>query len=264
MSEALQDLTCEALVSGQAPRRRTGRPRTNGPGLRSLKRFWDHLSPLSAEPAVEDWIVGRHGLLPRPHVDLALAELNDLARVIPRDFRSPRWASFRGQSWKESGYRLIFPMFDDRGRFAGLRARRLDPMVDDFPKVVLPFGSTNSGRVLADPLARQMLAGSRLGEGTDAAGYVQRVGLLIVEGEPSFLTAATWWSDACEDAMAVIGVSAGGWTQAVADRVPEGTPVLLATDHDGVGNGFAERIAESLGERCPILRWQPKPGAPHE
>lgn len=257
VSEALSELTCEDFRSGEPGRRRRPSAPRPGPAHHSLQSFWAALQPLSTEPGVEAWVAGRHGLTPRPHLDLALAELNDLARVIPRGFGCPAWARIRGRTWTEAGYRLVLPMVDDRGRFAGLRARRLEGLGDGLPKAVAPAGSTVDSQVLAEPLARRMLAGARLGDGTPAAQEVHRVGLLVVEGEPSFLTAATRWSDACEDGMAVLGVVAGSWTKGIARRVPDGTRVLIATDDDEAGNRYALLIAESLEARCTVERWLP-------
>ena len=69
-----------------------------------------------------------------------------------------------------------------------------------------------------------------------------------------FLVAATAFGDAPDDAPAVIGVVAGSWIASIAGRVPDGTTVSVWTHEDPTGDALAQRIAESLSDRCDVVR----------
>jgi hypothetical protein len=103
-----------------------------------------------------------------------------------------------------------------------------------------------SGRVLADPLGRLMLSGELLGDGTPTADLLPEVGVWIVEGPVPWLRAAAERSDADSQAPAVLGLpSAESWTQALAERIPDGCRVTLAT-----GAGAERRIGATLEARA--------------
>ena len=82
--------------------------------------------------------------------------------------------------------------------------------------------------------------------------------LWIAEGATDYLTCATAWGDAAEDAPAVIGILSGSWTPSIAARIPSGTRVVIAVDHDQAGEKYAARIAASLAGRCTLERWMPE------
>jgi hypothetical protein len=103
-----------------------------------------------------------------------------------------------------------------------------------------------SGRVLAEPLGRLMLSGELLGDGNPAADLLREVGVWIVEAPVAWLRAAAERSDADEQAPAVLGLpSAESWTQALAERIPDGCRVTLATGPLAEG-----RIGATLEDRA--------------
>ena len=106
------------------------------------------------------------------------------------------------------------------------------------------------GLVMADALAREILRGAPPDWWSDP----RRV--LVVEGVPDFLTWATRYGDAAEDAPAVLGVIAGSWSSEIAATVPNGCRVIVRTHHDDAGDKYAEKIRASLANRCAILRTQ--------
>jgi hypothetical protein len=69
--------------------------------------------------------------------------------------------------------------------------------------------------------------------------------LWVVEGVAAYLTAATQWSDAAENAGAVLGIVGGHWRAEFAERVPDGTTVYLAC---GAANDA--RVVASLAQRA--------------
>ena len=81
-----------------------------------------------------------------------------------------------------------------------------------------------------------------------------RCGVVICEGVPDWIKAATSWSDGAEDVPAVFGIVAGSWTPEIAARVPTRTRVVICTHDDPAGDRYAAQIAETLRERCPELR----------
>jgi hypothetical protein len=182
----------------------------------------------------------------------------DLARALPADAILPPWAGRAGRPWPISGHRLIVPLFDSAGVLVTLQAVAVNPAE---PSKLWPRGGGPAGAVFADPLARLWLSREPMGDGSDPAEAVRRYGLVVAEGAPDFLTWATNWGEACEDAPAVVAVAAGSWTAELAARVPDGTNVTLATHPDKAGDRYAQEVARSLSGRCSLRRWRPPEGA---
>jgi hypothetical protein len=204
------------------------RPR---PAADELRALWAASVAPAADAEVAAWLRSR-GLDP--------VAVGGLARALPPDVAAPRWASFRGHPWT-AGWRLLLPSFAASGRAESFRARWVRP-ADDLPPggekasaASAGVGSA-SGLVLATPEARRLLSGSAPGP------------LVIVEGEPDFLTWATRWPGA------VVGIWNGAWQPDLAARVPDGTRVVLRTHHDATGDAYAARIAATLAGRCQIER----------
>jgi len=190
-----------------------------------VQEMWERTSrPLSEVPDVaEAWAARK--------IDVEAVEKLDLARALRQGAPVPSWAS----SWVS--HRLIVPMYDAAGKLSSVHARRPDGKT----KALSPADHAIKGLVFANPLGLLMLEGKPLG--VEAA----RKGLIVAEGVPDFLTLAT-----C--GRAVLGVISGSWSEEVAERVPAGARVLLATHDDAAGDRYAEKIRESLGSRCGVLR----------
>jgi hypothetical protein len=177
-------------------------------------------------------------------VDPAAVEDRDLARALPTGVAMPRWAYGAGTRWSDGLHRLLIPLFDASGHLTSLHARAATAPTG-IAKGLSPLGFEVGGLVFADPLARLML----MGQSNDVLTW-----LLIAEGGPDFLTAASRYSDADESAPAVLGVIAGSWTPTIANRVPSGSRVLLAVHGDPTGDKYASTIASSLSVRCQVRR----------
>ena len=86
---------------------------------------------------------------------------------------------------------------------------------------------------------------------------MQRVGIVIVEGLSDFIVEVARQSDANEDESAILGIMSGSWTQTFADKIPNQTRVIIATDHDSTGKKYAMKIKKTLSNRVTVLGWKP-------
>lgn len=184
-------------------------------------------------------------------ITVAHVEDRDLARGLPRGAHVPGWARCGGEAWSAGDHRLIVPMYDEHGRLRSLHARAAQAQ-KGIPKGLSPAGFAMGGLVMADPLARLLLAGLPCGDGEPASEAVRRYGLVICEGVPDFLTWAALWGDAAETAPAVIGIISGSWTAEVAARVPDGTGTFVRAHADDAGAKYARQITASLQDRCTV------------
>ena len=209
-----------------------------------VSSLWSACKPITLEEEVASAWESRA-------ITVAHVEDRDLARALPRSAHVPRWAGFRGQPWSAWPHRLIVPMYDERGRLRSLHSRAAQGQ-PGIPKGLSPAGYAVAGLVMADPLARLLLAGLTSGDGEPAADLVRRCGLVVCEGVPDFLTWATRWGDAAESAPAIIGIISGSWTTRIAERIPSGTSVFVRTHADDAGTNYGKVVASSLEARCPV------------
>lgn len=205
----------------------TPEPEREYPPRAEVDRMWSEATAFDVEAAA--WATGR-GLDP----DV----VGELARCLPAG-ELPRWARYQKQSWRETGHRVILPVYDAAGEMRSVRAIRVTD--GDSPKRLPPGGFKASGLVMACPLGLAML------RGTYVPGRV-----LVVEGEPDFLTAATMPT---RHPYARIGITSGSWSSAFADRVPTTTRVFIGTHDDLAGEKYATTIGESLSGH-QLLRWR--------
>lgn len=233
------------------------------PPVDEVRALWNACAPCGADPDVGTWLRSR-GL------DVSTVDRFALARALPRDFAGPRWASYRGDAaeahpWGELGYRAIVPMFDANGDLRSVRARYVGPPSSDYPKALPPSGHATKGLVMLNPFAAMMMqiaawrahgSADTLEHGGDGwpAWCERRV--LVCEGEPDFLT---WAGRSAEpSALAIVGLGGSGqWTDTLADRIPDGSVVLIRTDEDNAGDGYALEIAATLRGRCDVRETNP-------
>lgn len=225
------------LETGEAPRERPApvprpapEPERDYPA--DARAFWDTCSPTAEVPEVAAWLASRG-------IDPELVDAGGLARGISQGATVAPWGAYRGLSWSETGHRLILPVYDHHGALRSVRAGRV--IEGDSPKRLPPGGHRASGLVMACDSAIAMLQGTY---------RPQR--LLIVEGEPDFLTWATWRT---RHAYARIALTSGAWTADFAARVPETAKVFLCTDADRAGDGYADAVRKTL-PRNEIHRWK--------
>ena len=210
--------------------------------VEAVRRLWDECRPAWEDADVSAWLQSRK-------VDAEYLS-SSLVRALP-DGPLPGWATAVGRPWSE-GWRAILPGYDARGELVTLRARWIFPEVDPPRglKVAAVRGASAAGAVLACGLARQLLA-----DGVPAwwpVGAPLRV--VVVEGEPDFLTWAQMAGDSDPTAPAVIGVWSGSLTRALVDRIPDGAHVAEALHDDATGRAYAAKLAELSAGRFQIKR----------
>jgi hypothetical protein len=152
--------------------------------------------------------------------------------------------------WIRSGD-LVVPTYDFTGEIVGWRLWTNIKIkdVDRFAPCRAIAWATKDA-VFADYFGLAMLRGEC------EPDYV-----CVVEGEPDFLSAATvaaalWFHFGIK--VAVLGVVAGSWTAEFAKKIPKSSIVILATDHDKAGSGYAGAVRKDLPPEQTVLRWSPK------
>lgn len=169
------------------------------------------------------------------------------------------------RSWTETHHRLVVPMFDASGIRRNVVARSIELL----PRRKTAASGTCAGLVFANEGGLRFLRGepAALPPADDAVDLTWPIrrgsalaarSIVIAEGEIDFLNVAA----ERDDLAAVFGVRAGSWTQAHADRLPDGLHVVVATDDDEAGDRYAESIVGSLAGRIrsgaiSASRWRP-------
>ena len=220
------------------------KPRSRPPRA-EVERIWDSSRPVTSDSTVRDYL-SRRRLDP-----VGIDWYGNIARAIPKDIAVPPWASCKGLSWSEGDWRLLVPLFGPRGDMKSVHARSvLDPPRQ--PKGVSPRGFMVGGLVMADcPGQSLLLDGNWWSEEEPCR-------VLIVEGATDHLKASTSVREDDPLAPAVLGILSGSWSQEIADRIPVGSMVTLATHDDRAGDRYADAICETLVNRCRVYRTRPE------
>jgi 5S rRNA maturation endonuclease (ribonuclease M5) len=213
------------------------------PPVEEVRELWERCTPTCVDPEVSAWLRSRA-------IDPAAVDAYGPARALPVGIDVPRWARYRGDApearpWNAIGYRCIVPLYDAAGELRSVRARQVGTPRGDAPKALPPVGYGLRGLVMGCPLGSLLLA---LG----AWPWWAERRVVVVEGEPDFLT----WAARGEGArtLAVLGLpGAGTWTVELADRIPDGSTVIIRTDPDDAGDRYATEIATTLRGRCTVL-----------
>jgi hypothetical protein len=231
------------------------------PPVADLRVLWDRCGPIDTDAEASSWLLEQRGFSRDALHRLVDA---DLARVLPKGFDVERWAggfTKQGQwhSWPSVGLRVIVPLYDHLGELRGMRWRRpWENQAADWPPKAR--GPSPRGLVMACGLARQLL---RAGCAPDWWPRGTELCVFVLEGEVDFLYAASGWSDSDECAPASLGIVAGSWSAAIADRIPDGSTLVIATDNDAGGEKYRERINQTVLARrragkLRVQRWRPK------
>lgn len=198
------------------------------------------------EPRAAAWVASRGLDVGR------LVDAGEL-RAVPAGAVLPRWARQAGRTWPEA-FGVVAALVDAHGAVRSLHARRT---VEDaeLSKTSSPAGHTTRGLVMADRMARALLAGgaAALEHVTRVSRDTKRPAVVLTEGLPSFAAWCADASDADEDAPAVMGILSGAWTPAHAARIPDGARVLVDVDGDAAGDAYAMKIAETFAGRAVEL-----------
>lgn len=211
------------------------------PPPHEVRLLWDRCMPVSEELAAIHYLMGRR-------IDPVVVQRENLARVLPRKAPCPRWARTSRGDWEQTGHRLIVPVYR-AGWLPGDGPTLLRAWSWSGAKPARLSASSCGGRCRC---VRGLAMANRLGQSVLAWfgvwGPMPR-GLVIVEGEPDYLTACCAWPD-----WAVLGITSGAWTDGLARTVPHEAVVVVRTDADAAGDRYAAQIAESLRGRATVLR----------
>ena len=142
---------------------------------------------------------------------------------------------------------LILPTRNHTGQIVGARlwtmeGVRLAPRADS--------GLATTGAVLCNYVAVNWLQGA-----------APPACLIIAEGEPDFATccivADAMMSKYPDYQYAVIGIYSGAWSREFGARITEAgaVGVVIATDKDKAGEGYAGKIRASIGRDVEVTRW---------
>lgn len=241
--EARQRLQ-EAREQPQEASQRRLVPEPHGADAALLRALWAVCRPLVGAAADDRALVCLRARRLSPDV----LDRQGLVRLLPDTWTWPVWLS----SPIRERYRLVAPVFDERGALASVRFRA--DVRQERQKSRPPSGMSCRGLVLADPLAQALLRGERGAGGVEWDGRV-----VIVEGEPDLWTWATCSARQAQilreqRTFAVFGVVSGAWTPGIAARIPDGATVLIRTHQDAAGDGYADEIQKTLEGRCKIRR----------
>jgi hypothetical protein len=229
---------CEPAPDGPPPPRVVPKPppppqpQPDPPDPAEVADLWARCPPVLDDDEVTAWLRSR-GL------DAIAVEDRDLARALPAD-GLPGWARW----WPRHGARCVVPTWGPDGALVALRARVTELPFPGGPKALHAIGAPLG--ILADGTALAMLRGDAwVGE----AGPVM---VIIAEGEPDWLTWATWFGEA-DSAPAVFGLpGSGSWSSAIASRIPDGAVVAVRTDDDVDGRAYSAAIVRDLARRCSV------------
>lgn len=204
-------------------------PERDYPPLPEVEALWGLAGSVAADPVAGGHLVGR-GL------DARLVESLGLARAIPAGATVPTWARYRGKAWSDSGHRLLVPVVDAKGDVRSVRSWRVEG--DAAAKRLPPSGHKATGLALANGRARALLR---------APASPKQI--VVVEGEPDFLSAAITWPT-----RPILGVLSGTWSEEFAARIPTGSEVIVMTHNDRAGDRYAEQIIGTIKTRAVVRR----------
>ena len=254
-----------ARTAGPAvPEQRPEAPTTTYPPGDQLQALWRGTIRPDRDPQVAAFLRSRA-------IDSTTLADREFVRALHAGSPEFAWARFGQHSWCSSGYRLITLLYDARGVARSCIARGIG---SQDPKSVSPRGHMRAGLVLADELGKRVL---RHGTHTSKWPHEAQQGvpfdapqdhpwwpadeplrIVICEGEVDWISWATEQSDATTHPRAVLGIVQGAWTQAIADRMPDGALVTVATDLDESGDKYLASIVDTFrGRDLTVRRWRP-------
>lgn len=214
-------------------------PSEDWPDRGQVEEIWRACQPVADDPACVRWLTDRYGA----HAERLLILLDHfgIVRSLPA-ISTPRWARFGGRTWRQGGYRLIFPLSDATGQLRSLRARRVWDAPT--PKAIPAAGFGCRGLVLACDRARALLSGAQP-PASWPTGSLFRV--CIVEGETDWMSWLALRRHITDPAL--IGVYSGAWLPEHSAALPPSAIVAIRTDDNEAGHRYAEAIVRASRKR---------------
>lgn len=214
----------------------------NYPPLQVVRAIWEASRRADEDAEVVAWCADKR-------VDATRAADLDTFRVLPkRGLITSDTASDESIGmWLRNDMRAVFPLFDVTGDLRSLKARSVLPKAKrKNPTPSLPFkGYDKAGLVNLCPVARQVLSACRLPDWW--ADYVEPWSV-IVEGEAKFAEQATAYGELEETAPMTIGIESGVRFDRLFARLPERVRILVATDPNDAGAGYASKALAAMSQ----------------
>ena len=242
-------------VAATLPRRHPGPPpEPDYPPPTEIRTIWDRFLRLPADGRGEGESLPVVQWLQQRGLDPELVAALDLIRVAPANRPvwppedAPRQILTPGYPWVAA-----LPLMDATGLVRSLVFRAVDG--SQHPKSYGLAGYERRGLVLADPVAQALLGRNAetvrsvaFGEGGPVATWDGRV--LLVEGEPDFLTVASYpqrIGPSLKTPAILGGLGSTGLPEEVARRIPATARVIVYPHADP--NGAGEKAAQRTRER---------------
>lgn len=238
---SLDDLRAKEAAARELPRRWP---------IDDTRHAFSSPLPVSDRPGAIHWLKSR-GLDPE------IVERSGIAFGTPR-MRAPAWMWARSD-WDYRGYGIVVPLLSSDGQRVSFLGRQThshhQTQERSKAKCLYPPGSTCDGLVMANGAAWRLLP-PRLDEAfvryffpeAEPAAPLPTT-VEVAEGVPDFLRRC----ESTREDVAVFGIFSGSWSQAIADKIPDGATVKIYTHSDAAGMAYQHEIAESLRGRCTIL-----------
>lgn len=211
--------------------------------LADVEHVWNDAQPVTTDARVCRWLT-RHRKL-----DPDLIAALDLARVLSSGAALPVWAGYEYDGhwhpWTSAGHRIVVPLYNARGRMVSLRFRAPAAGM----KGRCAYGASTVGMVMADPLARSVLAAGNAPEFRSLKSFA----VVVAEGEADYLSWATelarrGFGENASSPPAILGVVQGSFDMSIAQRLPIGTRITSAVDRDLGGDRIHARLTQVLSQ----------------
>jgi len=219
-------------------------PESGPPPHNEVMRLWEACKPVTEDAALSEQLRKR-SLWPEGVASI------DLARALPDSCAAwPKWAQCGQQTWRESGHRLLFPLWNAKGEHRSLHARLVQKTEGPgkTAKGLFPSGYSAKGLFLADSFARFLLTSGI----PPWWRWEEPPSIIVTEGAPDFLTVASHFGE-WECVPAVLGVLSGSWSDDLAKQIPDGCRVVVRVHRDEAGKKYRDTICRSLSGRCRVF-----------
>lgn len=202
-------------------------PTVDYPDPREVMAFWRQCTAVADDVQAAAYLAKRA-------IEATEVDTMALARIISEPL--PEWARYGQRTWIQTSHRMVVRMFGADGDLRSVRAIRVGDY--ESPKRLPPKGHRAAELVMLNAAGWKLLA---RGMGAET--------VVLVEGEPDFLTIAT-----AMPTVPVLGLVSGSWTQNFADAMPARCTALVMTHADDAGDRYAREIIRSLEHKCDIRR----------
>jgi hypothetical protein len=218
------------------------------PWASEVPEAWRRLHRVTTSNQTIDWL--RYcSLEPDQVVNLDLARTCAPETLLDWATMPARPSNSAPPKWTEAGYTLIYPAYDSAGQMVSLHAFNPERTSHD-DAFAVPRDDGRGNVVMADGLGQQLLLlGQRPG------WWEEDVPLRVVicTGALDYLVWSTRLLDSGLYAVghepAVLGATLSGWSQAIADRVPDGATVVVAVPPKLAAGDLEKRITATFAVR---------------